>query len=84
MEYKLQANNYLKQLADKVRRKSIKTTSDEVLDTVNERLAEIEAESTRMPHSIIRRTVLAQVNTSESPNFHAWLKEAEEALLLRL
>jgi hypothetical protein len=79
-EYRLQATNYLKQLADKVRRKRIKPTSLEVLETVNEWLAEIEAEGTRMPHSIIRRTVLAQVNTSESPNFHAWLKEAEEAL----
>jgi hypothetical protein len=79
-EYRLQATNYLKQLADKVRRKRIKPTSREVLDAVNEWLAEIEAEGTKMPHSIIRRTVLAQVNTSESPNFRAWLNEAEEAL----
>jgi hypothetical protein len=79
-EYRLQASNYLKQLADKVRRKRIMPTSNEVLDAINEWLAEIEAEGTKMPYSIIRRTVLGQVNTMESPDFHAWLQHAEEAL----
>jgi hypothetical protein len=50
-EYKSQAYRYLKQLADKVRRKRIKPTPDEVLDAIGEWLAEIAAEGTRMPHS---------------------------------
>jgi hypothetical protein len=79
-EYRLQANNYLKQLADKVRRKRIKPTSDEVLDAVNEWLEEIVAEDTRMPHSIIRRVVLERVNTVDSSDFSAWLQHAEEGL----
>ena len=79
-EYKSQTASYLKQLRDKVRRKRIKPAPDGVLDAISEWLTEITAEGTRMPHSIIRRTVLEQVNTVESPNFHAWLKEAEEAL----
>jgi hypothetical protein len=79
-EYRLQSTNYLNQLADKVRRKRIKPTSDEVLDAVNEWLAEIEAEGSRMPHSIIRRVVLERVNTVESSDFSAWLQHAEDAL----
>ena len=72
--------NYLKQLADKVRRKRIKPTSDEVLDAVNKWLAEIAAEDFRMPHSIIRRVVHERVNTVESADFGAWLQHAEDAL----
>ncbi len=71
---------YQKQLADKVRRKRIKPTSDEVLDAICEWLKEIAAESTRMPHSIMRRVVLEQVNTVGSPDFHAWLQHAEDSL----
>ncbi len=79
-EYKLQAANYLRQFAGKVRRERTKPTPDEVLDAISEWLEEITAEGTRMPHSIIRRVVLKQVNTAESPNFHAWLQHAEDAL----
>lgn len=79
-EYQSQAAHYLKQLADKVRRKRIKPTPKEILDEINEWLAEIAAEDTQMPHSIIRRVVLEQVNTSGSPDFRAWLQHAEDSL----
>lgn len=79
-EYKRWAANYLKQLADKVRRKRMKPTPDEVLDAISEWLAEITAEGTRMPHSIIRRVVLERVHTAESPDFHAWLQHAKDGL----
>jgi hypothetical protein len=72
--------HYQKQIADKIRRRRIKPTTDEVLDTISEWLAEIAAENTRMPHSIIRRVVLERVNTAESPDFDGWLKHAQEAL----
>lgn len=80
-EYKRQAGNYLRQLASKVRRNRLKPTPNVVLDAISEWLAEIAAEGTRMPHSIIRRVVLEQVNTAESPNFSAWLQHAEDALV---
>lgn len=79
-EYKRQADRYLKQLADKVRRKRINPTTDEVLDTISEWLAEIAAENTKMPHSIVRRVVLERVLTADTPDFDGWLKHAEEAL----
>jgi hypothetical protein len=79
-EYKRQAAHYLKQLADKVRRKRIKPTPEEVLDAISEWLAEIAAERTQMPHSIIRRVVLERVSTVGSPDFQAWLEHAEEVL----
>lgn len=80
-EYKSQADRYLKQLADKVRRKRIKPTTDEVLDIISEWLAEIVAENTKMPHSIIRRVVLERVRTADSPDFDSWLQHAQEAPL---
>lgn len=79
-EYKRQANCYLKQLADKVRKKRIKPIPDEVLDAISEWLEEITAEETQMPHLIIRRAVLEQLNNVESPDFRAWLQHAEDTL----
>lgn len=79
-EYGHQVKHYQKQIADKIRRRRITPTTDEVLDTISEWLAEIAAENTRMPHSIIRRVVLERVNTAESPDFDGWLKHAEDAL----
>ncbi len=78
--YQSQKGAYLKQLADKVRRHRIKAIAEDVLDTINEWLAEIAAENARMPHSIIRRVVLERVNIMESPDFDGWLKHAEDAL----
>ncbi len=43
-------------------------------------LEDIAAERTLMPHPIMRRVVLEQVNTASAPDFDGWLKHAEEAL----
>lgn len=48
---------------------------------INEWLAEIAAENTRMPHSIIRRVVLEHVNATDSPDFDGWLQHAQDTLL---
>ena len=79
-EYKRQASHYLRQLYHKVRKNKIKPTTNELLHTISEWLDEITAEETRMAHSIIRRVVLEQVNTEESPDFSAWLQRAEDVL----
>jgi len=79
-EYKRQASHYLRQLYHKVRKNKIKPTPNELLHTISEWLDEITAEETRMAHSIIRRIVLEQVNTEESPDFSAWLQHAEDVL----
>jgi hypothetical protein len=79
VEYKSQTDNYLRQLAGQVRRQKIKPTTEDVLEAIQEWLEGIEAEKTKMPHSIIRRVVLRRVSDTESPDFYAWLQHAEDA-----
>ncbi len=79
-EYKSQTNNYLRQLAGKVRRKKIKPTTEDVLEAIQEWLEDIEAEKTKMPHSIIRRVVLGRASDTASPDFDGWLQHATDVL----
>ena len=78
--YQSRKGAYLKQLADKVRRRRIEAKAEDILNTIKEWLAEIEAENTRQPHSIIRRAILERANGAELPDFDGWLKHAEDAL----
>lgn len=79
-EYRSQKRNYLNQLKGRIQKGKSKPTAEDVLETVQSWLEDIAAERTLMPHSIIRRVVLARVNTTESPDFEGWLKHAEDAL----
>ncbi len=82
-EYRRQKQNYLSQLAGRVRKRMLKPTNEEVLKTVKDWLEDL-AEERHMPHSVIRRVVLERAKNEEAPDFHTWLEHAEDAIAPQL